>query len=232
MIQLNLLPDVKIQYIKAQRTKRLVMAASFIVGGVSFGILAILFLATSFQQQHLNNLDKDIREKSEQLKAEKDIDRILTVQNQLGAIDSLHAQKPAVNRLGNFLPKLTPKNVTISNLEISFTESTVIIDGNAKSIKKVNEFIDTLKFTDYNQGDETSKAFSEVILASFQRSSSEESAGEDPVNYQITFSFDPVIFDNTKKINLTVPKTVTTQSSDRPDPDSIFQEEIQIQEGE
>ena len=62
MIQFNLLPDVKLEYIKAKRTKRSVMLVSIIATGVALGISIMLFLTVSvLQKQHINNLNNDIQ---------------------------------------------------------------------------------------------------------------------------------------------------------------------------
>lgn len=226
MIQLNLLPDVKLEYIKTRRTKRLVMLAAVIVTGVSVSIMVLLFIATSvLQRQHINNLSTDIEEKSQTLEDQEDLNRILTVQNQLNVLDELHGSKPAASRLGTFLRQVVPTSVNISKQDIDFEANTMEFEGSASSLGAVNQFIDTLKFTTYTiDDDQSSEAFSNVILANFQRGES-QSGEEDPVTYQITLSFEPAIFDNAEDISLDVPDTVSTQSADRPDPNTIFQED-------
>lgn len=225
MIQLNLLPDVKLEYIKARRTKRLVMLAATIVTGASVAILVLLFIATNvLQRQHMNNLKTDIEEKSQKLAEEEDLNKILTVQNQLNVLDDLHAQKPAASRLGNYLGRVVPTTVSIAKLEADFTAHTMTFEGSANSLSAVNQFIDTLKFTTFTAGNDTDDAFSNVVLANFQRTDSSQGGGEDPVTYQITLSFNPTIFDNTRSVQFTIPETVTTQSADRPDPNTLFQD--------
>ena len=227
MIQLNLLPDVKLEYIKARRTKRLVTLGATIVAGASLAIMVVLFVATNvLQRQHMNNLTKDIEDSSHTLEEEKDLNRILTVQNQLNVLDDLHAKKPAAGRLGTYLGQVVPTSVTVSKLDADFSSNTIQIEGSAPSLGAVNQFIDTLKFTTYDAGDSGSaKAFSNVVLARFERSDVTEGGDSDPVTYQVTLSFDAVIFDNTKTIKLTVPATVTTQSADRVDPNTLFQQD-------
>jgi len=226
MIQLNLLPDVKLEYIKARRTKRLVILSSAIVSGASFALMAMLFIATSvLQRQHMNNLNQDIQQYNRTLQEQDDLNRILTVQNQLNVLDALHAEKPAAGRLGNYLAQITPDSVTISRLGVDFSENTIEIEGSAPALRNVNEFIDTLKFTRFMAGEESGEAFSNVLLSSFERTEVTPNSNEDPVTYQITFGFEPVIFDNSLSVELDVPSTVTTQSADRPDPNTIFQQD-------
>lgn len=223
MIQFNLLPDVKLEYIKARRTKRMVMLVSTVVASISIAITVILFIGTNIlQRQHLTNLDKDIKRDSHHLEEEEDLDKILTVQNQLGVLDQLHAQKPAAARLGTYLSQIVPEDVTISQMEVNFTENTIIFDGSAPSLSAVNRFIDTLKFTTYKVDDDDGGAFSSVVLSSFGRSD-EQAASGDPTTYQITLSYNPLIFNIEQAVELVVPKTTTTRSEVEK-PASPFQE--------
>lgn len=227
MIQLNLLPDVKLEYIKARRTKRLVTLGATIVASASVAIMVLLFIATNFlQRQHMGNLAKDIEHDSHTLEEEKDLNRILTVQNQLNVLDDLHAQKPAAARLGTYFAQLVPTSVSVSKVEADFSGHVMRVEGSALSLGAVNQFIDTLKFTTFSADKEdSSKAFSNVVLTNFERGDAAVGSDDsDPVSYQINFSFDPVIFDNTKTVKLTVPATITTQSADRVDPNTLFQE--------
>jgi hypothetical protein len=230
MIQFNLLPDVKLEYIKARRTKRMVMLVSTVVAGISITITVILFFGTNIlQRQHLNNLDEDIKRDSHHLEEEDSLDKILTVQNQLGVLDQLHAQKPAAARLGTYLSQIVPQDVTISQMEVSFTDNTMIFDGSAPSLSVVNKFIDNLKFTTYKADADEGDAFSSVVLSSFGRSD-EQSATGDPTTYQITVSYNPIIFNIEQATELVVPSTITTRSAVEK-PASPFQESDNGQEG-
>lgn len=220
MIQFNLLPDVKLEYIKARRTKQLVMLVSFIAAGVTVSVVVVLFLGVNVvQRRHLNNLADDIEAKSTQLSNEKDIDKILTVQNQLNSLNGLHEGKPAAERLGGYLSQITPSDVALSELASDFTANTMKFSGSAKSLKNVNEFIDTLKFTTYDANGEEKNAFSAVVLSSFDRSDNQVDAA---ASYEITLNFDPAIFDIKQDIKLKVPNKITTRSvTERPEP--LFQ---------
>ncbi|MCA9333450.1 hypothetical protein KC963_00195 [Candidatus Saccharibacteria bacterium] len=218
MIQFNLLPDVKIEYIHAERVKRSVILVASIVAGVAFAIFLMLFISVNFlQKQHLNNLNKDIARDTAQLQAIPDIDKILTVQNQLNSLTSLHEAVPATSRLMPYLGQVTPAQASISDVEVDFTANTMKISGSTDSLVTVNKFIDTLKFTTYttNLDSEPKNAFTNVVLSSF-------AVDEDSVTYQISLQFDPQIFNNTVQVTLNVPKTVTTRSETEK-PSDLFQ---------
>ncbi len=212
MTQLNLLPDVKLEYLKAQRSHRLVLSVSIIVTLVSVALLVLLLSVDGLQKKHLNDLSRDIGTESAKLQKEPDIDKILTVQNQLGSLTDLHAGEPAASRLFDYLNEVTPSNVSITDFTTDFTQQTATITGTADSLSNVNKYIDTLKFTKYTTDANTSTtpAFSNIVLSSFSLST----GSQDPTqaaNYTITLSYDKNIFDITQNIKLSVPSLVTTR---------------------
>lgn len=225
MIQFNLLPDVKIEYLKARRVKRLVMLASAIVTGVTMTIMILLIMAVHVvQKNHLKNLRADIKTKSEELRQEPDLSKILTVQQQLGSLDGLHQNKPAAERLGAYLSQVTPRDIRISHFSADFDARTMTFDGTAPSLKAVNQFIDTLKFTTYKSGDLSGNAFSAVVLASFSRT--EQTKDDNPATYQITLTYDQTIMSGAENVALVVPQTTTTRSTTERPSENLFEQAI------
>ncbi len=218
MIQFNLLPDVKLEYIRAKRTKQLIMLISFIVSAVAITVLVLLFVVVDgVQKKHLSDLNKDVSTMTKKLKDTKDLDKVLTVQNQLVNLPALHDKKPVATRLFNYLGQITPSQISIAKIDVSFTDSSMTITGAADSIKTVNTFIDTMKFTTYTAGDPpvTAKAFSDVVLTNFGRD-------DKGASYTINLKFDPAIFNSKTEVKLIVPQQVTTRSETEK-PTDLFQ---------
>lgn len=218
MIQFNLLPDVKLEYIKARRTKRAVILIAGGTAALSLTILIILFVVVNIaQKQHLKNLTNDIKKHSEELRDTPDLNKILTIQNQLNSLPQLHNNKPVVSRLFGYITQLTPNQVSIDKFIIDYSANTISITGDADSLSTVNQYADTLKFTTYENADKTKngKAFSDVVLKSFDRDVSAAS-------YQIDLKFDLAIFDSASKVTLTVPSIISTRSATEK-PASLFQ---------
>ncbi|SRR5581483_6842772 len=200
MIQFNLLPDVKQEYIKTQRIKRLVMTVSFVASAASLFILLVLLSSVYLvQRKSIHDLNNDIASTNTTFRGIANIGDILTVQSQLNSLSGLHAQEPNASRLFGYLAQLTPQQATISDLKADFAQHTMSISGNAPGLDVVNTFIDGLKFTDYTvSGQNGAKpAFSTVVLASFSRN-------QQTATYTITLGFDPTIFDNANSVTLTV----------------------------
>lgn len=212
MIQFNLLPDVKLEYIKTKRVTRMITFTAVSIASVALGIMVLLFVVVNvLQKQHLNNLTKEIKSNSKKLEETPDLDKILTVQNQLNKLSDLHSKKPVATRLSTYMSQLTPAKVTVAKLDIDFETSTMAINGSTDSLATINKFVDTLKFTDYKYNDTTTKAFSDVVLSSF-------GLAEGKASYLISFKFDPVIFSSDNQGRLIVPNTITTRSAtERPE---------------
>lgn len=220
MIQFNLLPDVKIEYLKARRQKHIVMLASGLT--IAISIVAIIILATTvfgLQRKNISDLTNDIQAATSELQSTPDLDKILTVQNQLNVLPQLHDDKPVASRIFGYINQATPNNVSIARLNVNFESQTMRISGAADSLETINQFVDTLKFTEYTtDGDETShQAFTGVVLTNFGRDNANAS-------YTIELNFDPTIFSQQAQAELKVPNIVTTRSGVA-QPEVLFEEE-------
>lgn len=217
MIQFNLLPDVKLEYIKAQRSKHLVVVTAAIIAAATLVLFLLLLLVNLTQRKHLSDLNKDIATYTKQLQNTPDLNKILTIQNQLNSLPALHDKRPIASRLFNYLTKVTPAQASITRLHVDFTTNTMTIVGGANTISTVNTYADTLKFTTFatTDGSKKGQAFNKVVLTSFNRS-------DKTTSYEINLSFDPAIFDGASDVTLTVPKTITTRSETEK-PAALFQ---------
>lgn len=153
MIQFNLLPDVKLEYIRAQRLKRSVVGIAALAAGISFTILVLLVLVVDvFQKQHLRGLNNDVKTDITKLQSIHDLNKVLTIQNQINSLPALHDKKPVASRLFGYIQQIVPDKVSISALSISFEQNTLVFTGTADKLSTINKFVDTLKFTTFGIG--------------------------------------------------------------------------------
>lgn len=233
MIQFNLLPDVKLDYIKARRTKHTVIVLSSVISGSAVALLVLMFLVVNVaQKRHLSSLDNDIQSSKKSLQAKPELAKILTIQNQLNSLTALHEQKPVVSRTFGYIQQVTPAKASIATVTINFAEQTMSIEGAADTLATVNTFVDTLKFTTFtstpadDQAQTTptnTPAFSEVVLSGFAIVAA--GAGQDPnkqATYSVTLKYDPLIFSDANTVKLVVASRVTTRSETEK-PNAIFQ---------
>jgi hypothetical protein len=230
-LQFNLLPDVKQDYLKAQRTKRTVIAAAIAASAISLFIL--LLMATTvyvINKKQLSDADGNIKKYTNQLKAIPNLDKILTIQNQLKSVSTLHQSKHLSSRLYQYLPEITPTNVCVGSLTLDMINNSLTIGGTTDSLKTINTYVDTLKFTDYKSGgkDTGKKAFPSVLETQFGLTDASKGGGTTcagkPANatYGLTVTFDPALFSNASTVDLEVPVGLATTRSVLDDPSSLF----------
>jgi Tfp pilus assembly protein PilN len=215
MIQFNLLPDIKLENLKADRNRRLVISISSIVTIAAIVLAAGLFSYTEVQKSQINNLNSDIRSQGATLSSQANINSILTIQNQIQTLTNLHQQEPNVTSLATYLNQTIPVTTSLSSLTIDFNADTINMSGNADSLATVNQLVDSLKFATYSvKGIPGSKpAFSNVVLSSFGLdNSASNSVNNETASFGIDMSFDPTLFSNTETVTLSVPSKVTTRS--------------------
>lgn len=250
MIQFNLLPDVKIEYMKAVQKRQIMAFISFVVAGVCITIFVVVFMIVKVQQpKHISDLDKDIKVNVAKLQENKDLDKILTIQNQLNSLPGLHDQKPMTSRIFGYLSQLVPTQATVSEVGISIVDKKLIIKGNADSTATYNKFVDTLKFTQYSDNNDpsnikTGKAFPTVVVTNFSINSSQNQNGVTTniggVTFELEANYDEVIFKNTAKegsavansISLNVPNQVSTRSATQSPSDDLFKQGTNQNNGE
>jgi Tfp pilus assembly protein PilN len=219
MIQFNLLPDVKKEYIKTKRTKHLIITTSALSSAVVLVVLLLLFSFVQFsQKKSINDLSKDISTEIAKVTSVEGIDEILTIQNQLESLPGVNQSKPEVSRIIDYLKIVTPQGVFISSLDLNVANSTIELSGTAETLALINTYADTLKFATFKTidvGDENNEKQSLVDNndRTFSNVLTDLSRGSEKSSYTITLGYAPVIFDNTKVVTIVVPKdTVTTRS--------------------
>lgn len=214
--QFNLLPDIKLQFIQAERKRNLVVSISVLVSVVSIIIFLVTLSTVSVvQKKQITDADKKISTASTKLQALNGLDQVLTVQNQLQTLVGLHQNKHISSLIFTYLPEVTPTNVSIGRLSLNFSDNKIQLDGTAPNQAAVNTFIDTLKFTTFTIGAGTTPktAFPEVIESSFGISAQYAS-------YSLSVTFDPLLFSNSQIDKdghlivpaLSVPKLTSTRS--------------------
>jgi Tfp pilus assembly protein PilN len=212
MIQFNLLPAVKLEFIKAQRLKRLIAIVSIIVSAVTLAIFIFTYVFVEIvQPKSIKNLDKDISSQTTKLNS-PDLNKLLTIQSQVTTLSTLHDQKPVISRIFDLLPKVLPTGTGVSTVSVDFTADNLTFTGPANNVETINTLADGLKNATYTvNGDATTAklAFSGISLSGLTI----------PVNsstkltYSVSLKFDPNLFNSLDTVDVQVPKTITTVSA-------------------
>ena len=150
MIEINLLPDIKRELLKAQRN--IVTFVSIIIGGVMLAGVVLLFLTTQGQQFVMGLKTNDISNKFAEMQKIKDGETAATLRNQLNAIQKIRNASPDTSRLiGTILPAIqtTGENsVQFSAVDYDPETRIVSIEGQASNgFPALEAFIKTIKYS-------------------------------------------------------------------------------------
>ncbi len=217
MIQINLLPDIKVEYLRSQSSKQKVTAGAVIITISALALSGLLlFYVFVIQAAQMALVDQSIKDNYAKINKVQNLDKYLTVQNQLSALPSLHDEKGSLSRLKNYLTVLNPSapnNVRLSNVRVNTDVRTLLIQGETASFEAFNVFIDTLrnaKVEYTNEGETQSTLMFEQVSIDSSNISSDKG---DDVNFSLTLTYDEVIFDaKVTGVQPKVPTIKTTQS--------------------
>jgi len=125
MIEINLIPDVKQELLKAQRARAIVISSSILTSIIAVAVVGIL-AAYIFGVQGVRGLvlDGQITDKSKEFSNVQDLSEVLTIQNQLSTVSSLNDKKNMETRVFDMISAITPpdpNSVTFSQITVGAT---------------------------------------------------------------------------------------------------------------
>lgn len=126
MIEINLIPDVKRELLRAQTQRNFVISVA-IIAAVAAGAAAVLMAAYVYGAQALlmKSANDTIDREYSALSSVEDLDKMLTIQNQLTTVSSLNHDKRISSRLYDMLNVVVPgdsHNVRISSMAVELPE--------------------------------------------------------------------------------------------------------------
>ncbi len=224
MIELNLLPDIKKEYIRAQRNRTRVALVSMMVIAGSLGLVAVGVVYTYVAQKAIiGHYDGEIAKKTKILEQKPNTTLNLTLQNQLAALPKLHEEKIIYSRVMDMLPILNPgapNMVSLNNMTLDDSQKTMVLNGRCDTFEALSVFQESLKhaqLTTYTIADDGSrvdtngKLFDQVVIES---SSLGLSNNMPKVSFSIRTHYNELTFSNAiKGIEVKVPQ-LSAQSAD------------------
>lgn len=232
MIQINLIPDVKLEMLRSQQIRNVAVSIAVFAAIIAGGAVVALGLVYGGQIGLQAKYKADIKKEYSQLSQTKDINNALTVQGQLEKISDLNNDRSIDSRMLDVLTKVNPSspdNVKIARVAIDPTTSTLTIEGSAAGGYPSTEvFRKTILHTNVtyqkeNGGEnQTDPLTTEVDLK--DTSYGQDNTGAKVVRFTVSFKYLDHLFDNSLK-NVVVAgptgRTDVTDSATRV-PDSMF----------
>jgi len=200
MIEINLIPDVKQELLKAERARALVISASIITCIVAGGIVVLLAIYIYGVQFGRNLIvDNSITSGSEKLAKVEDLSKMITIQNQIKRINELNDTKSIDSRLFDVLSAVippSPNEVRISTLSLNTDESTLKLEGQTKAYDSMEVFKKTI---DSSVIVYTVDGVEQQIKLATEISTTDISYGENPdgqkvLRFTLSFKYPPELF--------------------------------------
>ncbi len=193
MIEINLIPDVKQELLRAQRTRTTVISVSITTGVIALSFVALVLIYVYLVQGGREFLlDNQIKDKSSELAKIDDLSKVITLQNQLKKIDELNRTKKIDSRMFDMLQAVVPPNqVKIASARMSAETKTINLQGQAKTYDSVEVFKKTLEgavvvYTQDGQ-EKTDQLATKINLSNI--SYGEDESGQRVVQFALSFEY-------------------------------------------
>ncbi len=241
MIEINLVPDVKQELIKAQRVRTSVISIAIIVGMAAAGVVVLLaFWVFAIQTARSVLSDNTIKSESDKLSKVQDVSNTLTIQNQLSKLTAMHDSKNIDSRMFDILTTINPpdpNNVAITKLSLDSVTSTIKIEAQAiNGYPALEVFKKTINATtfEFNQDEGKQSVPLATGISDSDRSYGEDVSGAKVLRFTLTFTYPEQLFSKTaqnativapNKTNVTdsflgVPQSLFTQKASDPREDN------------
>jgi Tfp pilus assembly protein PilN len=137
MIEINLIPDVKLELLKARRQRKMVISAAILVSiAAGAGVVLLVLYAFGVQTVADTLADNAIKDENHKLSKVKDLSKTLTIQNQLEQLSRSQNDKNITSRLFDIISATVPEGknaVSIKKLAFTAVDGTISIDGEASN---------------------------------------------------------------------------------------------------
>lgn len=236
MIEINLIPDVKYELLRARRMRAAVVSFS-IFTMIAGGAVLILLSSYAFGVQGLINAQSDnaIESEYKKLSGVDDLSKTLTIQNQLTQLSQLQAKTPQNSRLFDLLNAIVPtdkNSVSISTLKLDNEEKTITMDAEASNgYEALEVFKKTIAETKFFYMDEASEKdeFKDVLVASNivdgDRSFGQNNNGQRVLRFTLSFTYADELFDaGVRQYKIEGPTKKNATDSTIGVPESLFTE--------
>lgn len=255
MIEINLVPDVKQELLKAQRARSIVVSIAILIGIAAVIVVVLLAMYVYGAQQLISrNYDGRIQEDSAELANVEDLSKTLTIQNQLAQIGAINDARKAESRLFDVLNAIIPSDpadpnrVAITRLALDTSDArTITLEAQAvNSYQAAEVFTKTIdaamiRFTPATSGGEEaseSEGGADVIerkLATDIQLSEinygEDSSGAMVLRFTVQFTYAEDLFTaNTSNFRIWLSTTGNVTDSYLGVPRSIFADPIPTEE--
>lgn len=241
MIEINLVPDVKQELIRAQRVRSAVISIAILVGVAAVALVVLLaFWVFAVQTARGAISDNTIKDESQKLSAVVDISNTLTIQNQLSLLPKLHDSKHIDSGIFDMLRKINPSppyDIAINKLALDSSSNTITLTAQAANgYPALDVFKKTIGATtlQFQKDGKSQSVPLSSNMGDSDRSYGEDVTGKKVLRFTLVFTYPNELFaSNIGKITITAPTPSNATDSYLGVPQSLFiQKASDIQGGQ
>ena len=228
MIEINLVPDVKQELIRAQRVRTTVISIA-ILAAIGFAAAVVLLSIYVFGAQALRSglADNSIDSESKKLQNVQDLGKALSLQNQLTQISSIHGKTTMNSRLFDVLATVIPSGTTVSSIALDSDETTITIQGETGGYNDLDALKKTILATKFEYQKDGDNEVQSVPLATQiddgDRSYGQDSDGKRVLRFSISFTYPDELFSRDSLHGQVVAPSAKNATDSKLDiPSSIF----------
>lgn len=132
--EINLVPQVKSEMIKAQKVRNMVLFVCILVSSIAVGGVVVLFGVKSGQDIAMSSQDTRLETMSGKLNAYNELNSLVTIQGQLQNINEIIDQKTVLSRVFGALGVMLPQgadSVALSELGVNLETNVIRMEGQA-----------------------------------------------------------------------------------------------------
>lgn len=204
MIEINLIPDVKQELIRARMVRSAVISGA-IIAIIAAAALVVVLSVYVFGVQTLRSTvaDAAIKDKGKTLANVEDLSKILTIQNQLTKMSALNDAKNINSRVFDVLQAIippSPNEVQISSLVIDASQESggsITFEGQTPSYPSLEAFKKTIAaaYVRYKDADKNQVDIALATNLSISNVSyGEDASGAKVLRFMVSFTYAPELF--------------------------------------
>lgn len=179
LVEINLVPEIKYELLVARSNRDRILSWSIVISAVVLTIVLILVIVVFLAQAIvISNQKQQIKDGFDKYSRYEGVNELLTIQNQLSNLKSIHDKKPITSRLFDVLSSTIVRNqlnIKLNKIELNPHDNKVVVEAYSEAgyqeLERLQKTIQETRVAyidkqDYNQvkDQETQEAAPEAEL--------------------------------------------------------------------
>lgn len=229
MIEINLIPDVKRELLRSKMLRNMIISISTLAGGGAIILVVVAAVILGGQLAFEGVQEGNITSKYNQLMEVEDLNKSVTLRQQLAKIEELQQDKIISSRTLTVLNSLNIKDVTFSSIKLNPEEQVISVSGSIPEslgyagLETLKKTLLTAKIRNSDDEQDEGVPFTDEITNS-QASLGESADGQKILSFSFDFKYPTELLAKSKQYFavITPDQTINVTDSRVGVPDSLF----------